>query len=198
MRKIPTIVVRGDNGEITMETHPDCAWVVAGEGVATEKLDGTNVWLTVRAGQVVRVEKRRNPTREQKAEGIVDPWYVECDDFFDSVLNPANKWIHAAVVGTDTAAWPDGEHCCEALGPKIQGNPLQLEDHVCVPFDLYAPGVPDVGAPLLLDLHRRSFLGLRDDLRAASSLYSPGAPMEGIVFHHPDGRRAKIKRKDFV
>jgi len=25
----------------------------------------------------------------------------------------------------------------------------------------------------------------------------PGHRAEGIVFHHPDGRRAKIKRKDF-
>jgi hypothetical protein len=30
------------------------------------------------------------------------------------------------------------------------------------------------------------------------SLYSPGHLAEGIVFHHSDGRRAKIKRKDFV
>jgi hypothetical protein len=27
--------------------------------------------------------------------------------------------------------------------------------------------------------------------------FSPGHLAEGIVFHHPDGRRAKIKRKDF-
>lgn len=26
----------------------------------------------------------------------------------------------------------------------------------------------------------------------------PGHLAEGIVFHHPDGRRAKIKRKDFA
>lgn len=34
-------------------------------------------------------------------------------------------------------------------------------------------------------------------LKTLDSLYSPGHLAEGIVFHHPDGRRAKIKRKDF-
>ena len=193
MRKIPTIFVRGDNGKITMETHPDCAWVFAGEGVATEKLDGTNVRLTVRAGQVIRTEKRRNPTKAQKKEDIVDPWYVEV------MTRTEERWILAAVVGTNVVLWPDGEHCCEALGPKIQGNPLQLEGYVCVPFDLtsYNRGMPNLGAPVLSG-SARHFEGLQVWFSVATSVYSPGQPMEGIVFHHPDGRRAKIKRKDFV
>jgi hypothetical protein len=39
--------------------------------------------------------------------------------------------------------------------------------------------------------------GLQDFLERADSLFSPGHLAEGIVFHHPDGRRAKIKRRDF-
>jgi len=34
-------------------------------------------WLTVRSGQLVRVEKRRNPSKAQKAKGIIDGWYVD-------------------------------------------------------------------------------------------------------------------------
>jgi len=34
-------------------------------------------------------------------------------------------------------------------------------------------------------------------LTSLESRYAPGHLAEGIVFHHPDGRRAKIKRKDF-
>jgi hypothetical protein len=30
------------------------------------------------------------------------------------------------------------------------------------------------------------------------SQFAPGQLAEGVVFHHPDGRRAKIKRKDFA
>ncbi|HET8658882.1 MAG TPA: hypothetical protein VFM55_07775 [Micromonosporaceae bacterium] len=43
----------------------------------------------------------------------------------------------------------------------------------------------------------RSFGELRDYLAKLESRFAPGHLAEGIVFHHPDGRRAKIKRKDF-
>lgn len=36
-----------------------------------ENLDGTNVRLTVRSGQVVRVDERRDPSKAPKAQGIV-------------------------------------------------------------------------------------------------------------------------------
>ncbi len=72
--------------------------------------------------------------------------------------------------------------------PRIQGNPPDLESHICVPFNME---VPDFGAV------PRSYDGLRETLSALESRYGPGHLAEGIVFHHPDGRRAKIKRKDF-
>ena len=182
MQKIPTIFVRDGNFKVGPAWHPDCTWVRDGEGAATEKLHGTNVRLTLRSGHCVRVEKRRNPSKANKADGITDPWYVD--------TNLDDKWILDAVLCTDTELWPDGEHCCEALGPKIQGNALGLERHVCVPFDLWAPHYE-----LWAD---RSFTTLRDLVTTLPSLYSPGHVAEGIVFHHPDGRRAKIKGKDFT
>jgi hypothetical protein len=39
---------------------------------------------------------------------------------------------------------------------------------------------------------------LRHVLATLDSRFAPGHLAEGIVFHHPDGRRAKIKRKDFA
>ena len=183
MDKIPTVFDRGDDFRVTGKVREGCEWVLDGEGVPTEKLDGTNVRLTVRAGQVVRVEKRRNPSKLQKKKGIVDGWYVDADEH-----GPEDRWIFEAVRCTDVSNWPDGEHSCEAMGPKIQGNTLGLPAAVCVPFNLEIPIFDDVP---------RSFEGLRDFLRERESLYAPGHPAEGIVFHHPDGRRAKIKRKDY-
>jgi hypothetical protein len=37
--------------------------------------------LTVRSGQLVRVEKRHNPSKRQKQHGIVGGWYVDADEF---------------------------------------------------------------------------------------------------------------------
>jgi hypothetical protein len=184
MEKIPTIFDRGDDFKVTPRPRAGCEWVFAGEGVATEKLDGTNIRLTVRSGQVVRVEKRRNPSKAQKQQGVIDGWYVDADE-----NGKEDRWIFEAVRATGTSGWPDGEHSAEALGPSIQGNQLGLDRGVCVPFNLEVPVYHD--AP-------RTFEGLRDALAALDSKYAPGHMAEGIVFHHPDGRRAKIKRKDFA
>ena len=89
---------------------------------------------------------------------------------------------------TITSDWPDGEHSVEALGPKIQSNPLGLANHICVPFNL---------KPTIYEGVPRDYEFLRGFLSDLDSKFSPGHLAEGIVFHHPDGRRAKIKRKDF-
>jgi hypothetical protein len=183
MEKIPTIFDRGEDFRVINQPRKGCEWVFAGEGRATEKLDGTNIRVTVRSGQRVRVEKRRNPSKVQKQQGIIDGWYVDADEFAKE-----DKWLFEAVRGTDVQSWPDGEHSAEALGPNIQGNPLGLEQHLCVPFNLEVPVFEAVPC---------TYEGLRAVLENLESKYSPGHLAEGIVFHHPDGRRAKIKRKDF-
>lgn len=184
MEKIPTIFQRGENFKVTPQAHPDCGWVFDGEGIATEKLDGTNVRLTMRAGKCVRLEKRRNPNKKQKALGIKDGWYVDADEY-----SPEDKWIFESMKNTEVSSWPDGEHSAEALGPKIQGNPLKLKHHICVPFNMEIPSFEGID---------RNFEGLKKILTDMESRYSPTNLVEGIVFHHPDGRRAKIKRKDFA
>jgi hypothetical protein len=183
MEKIPTIFERGENFKVIDKVREGCEWVFAGEGAATEKLDGTNVRLTVRGGICVRVEKRRNPSKLQKQQGVKDGWYVDADEF-----GQEDKWIYEAVKNTSLSTWPDGEHSCEALGPNIQGNALGLERHLCVPFNLEIPAYVEIP---------RSYAGLQKALAELQSRYSPQHLAEGIVFHHPDGRRAKIKRKDF-
>jgi hypothetical protein len=183
MDKIPTLFERDDRFHVVDKPRAECAWVFNGEGSGTEKLDGTNVRLTTRSGHLVRVEKRRNPTKVQKQLGIVDGWYVDADD------SAEDKWIVDAARNTDVTGWPDGEHSCEALGPRIQGNPLGLEERRCIPFNLEIPEYVDVP---------RTFDGLHEFLTTLDSRFAPGHLAEGIVFHHPDGRRAKIKRKDFA
>lgn len=79
-----------------------------------------------------------------------------------------------------TGSTPDGIY--EAIGPKIQGNPEGLETHALA-------GVVPYDAGLILMGPERCFAAIQSYLR--------GAQMEGIVFHHPDGRMAKIKKRDF-
>ena len=44
----------------------------------------------------------------------------------------------------------------------------------------------------------RSCADLKARLAELESRYAPGDLAEGIVFHHPDGRRAKIRLKEFI
>ena len=67
----------------------------------------------------------------------------------------------------------------ELCGPKVQGNPEKFSQHVLVPH----------GGWILADCQERTFAGIR--------AYLAGQDIEGIVWHHPDGRMAKIKKKDF-
>jgi hypothetical protein len=181
MKKIPTLFIRDPQHMqfVTREVNPDAAWVFEGHGIPTVKKDGTNICVTVKNGQCVLVEKRRNPTREEKALGA-EPGYLEAHR-----EEPGDKHIFAAVDATNFSDWPDGAWPCEALGPKIQGG-VESPIPVLYQFTL-APVV--IAEPIEL-----TFDGMRD--------YLATHPIEGIVWRDQrstidDLNFAKIKRRDF-
>ena len=153
---------------------------------ATEKLDGTNIRVTVRNHTVVRVEKRRNPTKIEKHKGIKDPWYTDAYE-----TEPSDKHIFNAVKGTDFTTIPDGEWSAEALGEKIQGNPLNLAGNKLYLFSCYAEEV------FIFEDAPTTYDELKEWLPKQKSKYGNDCGIEGIVWHHPSGRMAKIKTKDF-
>lgn len=195
MKKIPTLYVRDESNpaRVTEEVHPDCKWVLDGEGVATEKIDGTAVLIrngemfarhTVKAGGIppllwmhhdltkIHYPPEDQPLRmEEKTPG-----WRQCTKHDKS----DRSHIEAHELGWQGGiAWPDGTY--ELVGPKVQGNPYKLERH-----ELWKHGA----RPVMVDLSRfRTQIGLQAVLR--------GLYLEGIVWHHPDGRMAKIKRRDF-
>ena len=184
MKKIKTIFNRNweGDGKITTEMIVDREILMI--STATEKLDGTNVRITVRNHIVVRVEKRRNPTKLEKHKGIEEPWYTEATDG-----DPQDKWIFDGVKNTDFSTIPDGEWSGELIGTNIQGNPLNLDNNRIVFFSLgQAPVFENV--PTTYD-------ELKEWLPLQKSKYGNDCGIEGIVWHSPDGQMFKIKTKDF-
>jgi len=190
MEKIMTIFDRdwqGNRGVVNKRivTIPPIA-------IATEKVDGTNVRLTCRNHILVRVEKRRNPSKTQKLQGIVDPWYVDCDS-----NSPEDKHILEASANCPLDDVPDGEWSGEAIGPNIQGNPLKLEIKTVLLFSLdKAPVISDVPT---------DFESLKIWLPKQRSQVGDGI-IEGIVWRYPSeiyrGHHlflpvGKLKNKDF-
>ncbi len=186
MRKISTIFDRNweTNRKVNEKLIVDFNFE---EAIATEKLDGMNVRVTIRKGTVVRVEKRRNPNKIQKQMGITEPWYIDAQQEAKE-----DRWIFDAVSNTDFTQVPDGEWSGEALGPKIQGNPLNLIEHQIFLFSL-----PEWREKIILKEVPFSFDQLKDFLANQKSIIGNDALIEGIVWHHPNGEMVKIKRKDF-
>jgi hypothetical protein len=186
MRKIKTIFDRNweTNRKVNAQLVVDFDFENA---TATEKLDGMNIRLTIRNHTVVRVEKRRNPSKVQKQQGISEPWYVDTDEF-----GTADKWIFDAVNNTDFSQVPDGEWSAEALGKNIQGNPLNLSNNQVFIFSL-----PKWREKIALANVPTTFEALKAWLPQQKSKLGNNTGIEGIVWHHPSGEMVKIKVKDF-
>lgn len=185
MRKIPTLFERDwtdPRRPIVDEPNPACAWVFAGEGSATRKWDGT--CCMVRAG---RLWKRRE-LRDGEAEPAgfeVEQRDAETGKSVGWVpvgTGPEDRWHREAwdalsAAGAAPGPPPDGTY--EPIGPKVQGNPERAATHRLEPH---------ADAPVLPDCPR-TFDGLR--------AFLAGRDIEGLVFHHPDGRMGKIELRDF-
>lgn len=177
MRKIPTLFKRDPATNLRYvrdEPHRDCLWVLAGEGVATRKYDGT--CCLVRDGRLFRRhELKPNKTAPANFEPVqVDELTGKTVGWVPVGDGPEDRWHREAFHGDER----DGTY--ELLGPKIQGNPEQIHVHTLLPHRL---------AQELLYVPR-DFAGLRDYLTGAF-------PYEGVVWRHPDGRMAKLKKRDF-
>jgi hypothetical protein len=177
MIKIPTIFVRDMSKQPALVLNAWVAgteWVRDGEGIATRKYDGTS--CMVRDGKLYK--------RRELRQGDISPSDFESlgtDENTGKTVGwvpvgdgPEDKWHREAFDR------PHADGTYELIGPKIQGNKDGLKErHVLL---LHAAADQFTEAP-------RTFSGLRHFLEEHV--------IEGLVWHHPDGRMAKIKRRDF-
>lgn len=182
MKKIPTLFKRDftrPGNPIIPEFNEGTEWVRAGEGVATRKYDGTCV--LIRSGKMFkRYELKQGRTAPPDFE------LADRDDVTGKSMGwvevgwgTEDKWFREAIEGgnPDKVSLPDGTY--ELMGPKVQGNPEHLDKHALQSHD--------EAEHLTIDLI--GFEELKMTLEALD--------IEGIVWHHPDGRMVKIKKKDF-
>jgi len=190
MKKIPTIFDRNWEGNRSVIDKPTigCEWVFDGEGTATEKINGTNIKVKIKDSLIVYIWKRKNPNKQEKAEGK-EPYYVDAhrEDSQDKhIFKAVNGW--SSMLKQEGAyELSNGEYECEAYGGKIQGNPLECEPN------LYFFKIK----PKIYENVPRDYEKLKNYLSCLASHFNPTRLAEGIVFHHLDGRMAKIKRRDF-
>lgn len=181
MKKIKSVFERDYEGThlVYDSVVPGCEWVLAGEGVATRKYDGS--CCAIIDGELFRrhdCKKGKKPPEgfvpAQDPDPITGHWpgWIKCDR-----ENPQDKWFVAAYENS----WlhqKDGTY--EAIGPHFQGNAEKLQEDILVRHgDEILENVP------------RTFEGIREYLKEND--------IEGIVFHRQNAENdmAKIKRVDF-
>lgn len=185
MQKIITLFQRDYEGTrlVVDQVVEGAEWVLAGEGIATRKFDGTG--CLVRNGMLFkRYDAKRGRTPPEGFEPA-EPEPNEHTGHWPGWLpvgdGPEDRWHREAWANAsdENGGRPPDDGTYELIGPKVQGN-VEVFDHHC----LIRHGVHQ-----LLNVPR-TYAGLR-------SYFEADPFIEGIVWHHPDGRMVKIKGKDF-
>ena len=181
MRKISTLYKKDplNLGLVINEINPDNTWVFTDDGVkATQKYDGTA--CAIIDGQLYKrydVKKGRSVPEFaipcQDPDPITGHWphWVLCQHD-----NPADKYHFEAF--NEMQLKEDGTY--ELVGPKVQGNAENRSGHF-----LHKHGDFDLD----MTLKTYDFDSFKKYLEAVD--------IEGIVFHHPDGRMCKLRKSDF-
>lgn len=175
MRKVITLFQRNYATDrlVRNEVVPGAEWVLAGEGWATRKYDGQ--CCMVRGGKLFRRYEVKNGKPEPEGfEPAQEPDAVtgDCPGWVPVGDGPNDAYFREAFHGDEI----DGTY--ELVGPKVQKNLEGYEKHSLVAHAL----AEKLDAP-------RTF----DEIKA----WLADKNVEGIVWHHPDGRMVKIKKRDF-
>jgi hypothetical protein len=171
----------GEDYLLTSEINPECAWVFTDDDVTCqEKLDGTNVNIVIENGKITRVFNRTNEMNLWKNDPVI---LAVREAYSRGYCN-----------------FTDGQYFGEAIGPKIQGNPYKLDTNIWLPYQTYFAKHLTYKSwgkyPKDFDTISRWF---KDDLMPlfAMSKGDKKGFVEGVVFHHPDGRMSKLRRDMF-
>jgi len=194
----PFVRVINEKGEyvVTPKIAEGMEWVFEDESVmAIEKLHGTNVSVVIRDGQIVAIFNR-----------------TERLPFF----NKGKAHIVQAVMESFQRGYMDnlldGQWFGEAIGPKINGNPYGIEKNIWIPFAIFSKE----------HLRYKSWGKYPKDYETISNWFKELMPLyalmqgdgeavkgadgkvvqykgfvEGVVFTHPDGRMAKLRKDMF-
>lgn len=184
MNKTPSVFLRNPENmhEMTREVNPLCQWVLDGEGVATRKYDGTCVMYDGEQWWARReVKKDKTPP--------VNWVPVEFDDITGKAMGwepiAQSGYYHAwqdAYINLDSRAYELGTY--ELIGSKINGNPERLtRNHELIKH----------GDAQRITVNVRNYDTIKADIQGFWVVHG----WEGVVWHHPDGRMAKMKARDY-
>ena len=100
------------------EVTPGYDWVFDDDTFAVEKLDGSNTKIVTKDNVLIALQNRKN---------VLNPLALSGNTFYaEGVFNAARRNGYVS---------PNGEQAGELIGPKFQGNPYKMEEHLWYPFE---------------------------------------------------------------
>lgn len=169
---------------VTPKIAEDFDWVFEPGVRAVDKLDGTNVCVRIRFGKVDRVFNR---TTEKYLMSIkMTRWESACMEGIARAIH--RGWLEN---------FPDGDHYGELIGEIINGNRHQVAGHIWVPFSYLYDKCH--WHSWVQNKYPKTFETISEWFKELPSLFNQRMKWhpiqaEGLVFMHPDGRMAKLRR----
>lgn len=198
MKKIKTVFkIDRETSVATPVVTPGAEWVLAGEGIATLKVDGSACMIKdgvlykrydrkLKSEFMKKLRANKDFVVTQDMFNVLPDNAIPCEENPDPVTYHHPHWIavdinkpedafHIKALDNATTVLEDGTY--ELVGPKINGNPYNLTELKLVKHGSEVVDMPD-----------RSFEGIKATLERLNG--------EGVVFYHPNGEMYKIRRKD--
>jgi hypothetical protein len=177
------------NGDyiVTNEINPEYKWVFEDDKVMViEKLHGTNVSIVIENGMISSIWNR--------TERI--PFFCKGKSFIIEGILESFKRGYCEL--------SDGQHFGELIGERVNGNPYKIKGHLWIPFETFCQKhlkYKNWGKyPKDFETISKWFENDLIPLYACMVQGEDGRKngfVEGIVFTHPDGRMAKLRRDMF-
>lgn len=163
MRKIPTLFARDWNGDrryVLPRVTPGCEWVIAGEGVATRKYDGTCVMFDGERWHARREVREGKPAPSGFVSLGTDEETGKTIGWEPADQSSFTRWLDQALAAHAVARWRPGTY--ELCGAKVNGNPENFIGHVLVEHSDAArlPDAPREFAALAAWLHAHDYEGI--------------------------------------
>ena len=183
MPKIESPFVRKEiNGAyiLTPEIAEGYEWVFNDDSVlAIEKLHGTCVSINIQDGIITSVWNRteRIPFFNKGKIHIIEGLLKSFERGYMEFL-------------------PDGQSFGELIGERVNGNPYKIKGHLWIPFETYSKNHL---AYKSWGKYPKTFESISEWFKTLMPLYAlkhgdKEGFVEGVVFTHPDGRMAKLRK----
>lgn len=165
-------------------------WVFEDGVRAVDKLDGTNVCIVSENGQLQVIDNRKT----RIWDGIIGPDLSKnACRALSGILNSMEKgWLDGL---------GDGRHYGELIAPSINANRHRVDRPYWVPFAYLYEKCH--WKTWVRNTYPKDFDSIKEWFRNMPSLFNdrhrwlPDILAEGLIFWHPDGRVAKLRRDMF-